>query len=231
MLDLNFVRDNLELVKRKMGERGFGDGMKGFEFLDATRRSALVDAEQLKARRNKVSEEIAGLMKHKQDAGARIAEMKILKEEIEGLDKKAESSEKEMRELLAGLPNVPHPSVPIGRRALDNQEIRRWGNPRQFEFTPQAHWDLGPRLGILDFERAAKIAGARFAVYSGIGARLERALANFMLDIHTREHGYKEILPPFIANSASLYGTGQLPKFAGDQFKLEGTDYWLIPTA
>jgi seryl-tRNA synthetase len=157
--------------------------------------------------------------------------MKILKEEIESLDQKAEGSEKEMRELLAGLPNVPHPSVPVGRRALDNQEIRRWGTPREFGFAPQAHWDLGPKLGILDFERAAKIAGARFAVYSGIGARLERALANFMLDIHTREHGYKEILPPFIVNSASLYGTGQLPKFAGDLFKLEGTDYWLIPTA
>jgi seryl-tRNA synthetase len=231
MLDLNFVRDNLELVKRKMGDRGFADGMRDFESLDATRRAALAEAEQRKARRNKVSDEIAGLMKRKHDASGRIAEMKILKEEIESLDKKAESSEKEMRELLAGLPNVPHASVPIGRRALDNQEIRRWGNPREFDFTPQAHWDLGPRLGILDFERAAKIAGARFAVYKGIGARLERALANFMLDIHTREHGYTEILPPFMVNSASLYGTGQLPKFAGDLFKLEGTDYWLIPTA
>jgi seryl-tRNA synthetase len=231
LLDLSFVRDNLELVKRKMVERGFGDGIKDFETLDATRRSALVEAEERKARRNKVSDEIAHLKKQKQDASERIAEMKILKEEIESLDQKAEGSEKIMRDLLAGLPNVPHSSVPVGRRALDNLEIRRWGQPREFDFPPQAHWDLGPRLGILDFERAAKIAGARFAVYNGIGARLERALANFMLDIHTREHGYKEILPPFIVNSASLYGTGQLPKFAGDLFKLEGTDYWLIPTA
>ncbi|HEV2351660.1 MAG TPA: serine--tRNA ligase [Terriglobia bacterium] len=231
MLDLNFVRDNLELVKRKMAERGLKDAMKDFESLDATRRAALAEAEQRKAKRNKVSDEIAALMKQKQDASARIAEMKILKEEIEDFDKKAESSEKDLRELLAGLPNVPHASVPIGRQTQDNQEVRRWGDPRKFDFTPKAHWDLGPELGILDFERAAKIAGARFAIYTGIGARLERALANFMLDIHTREHGYTEILPPFIVNSASLYGTGQLPKFAGDQFKLEGTDYWLIPTA
>jgi seryl-tRNA synthetase len=231
MLDLNFVRDNLELVKRKMAERGLNEAMKDFESLDATRRAALGEAEQRKARRNKVSEEIACLMKQKQDASARIAEMKILKEEIEGFDKKAESSEKDLRELLAGLPNVPHESVPIGRSAQDNQEVRRWGDPRKFDFEPKAHWDLGPELGILDFERAAKIAGARFAVYRGVGAKLERALANFMLDLHTREHGYTEILPPFVVNSASLFGTGQLPKFAGDLFKLEGTDYWLIPTA
>jgi len=231
MLDLNFVRDNLDLVKRKMAERGLNDAMKDFESFDATRRAALGEAEQRKARRNKVSEEIAGLMKQKQDASARIAEMKILKEEIEGFDKKAESSEKDLRELLAGIPNVPHESVPVGRSAQDNQEVRRWGDPRKFDFEPKAHWDLGPELGILDFERAAKIAGARFAVYNGVGAKLERALANFMLDLHTREHGYTEILPPFVVNFASLYGTGQLPKFAGDLFKLEGTDYWLIPTA
>jgi seryl-tRNA synthetase len=231
MLDLNFVRENLELVKRKMAERGLKDAMKDFESLDAVRRAALGEAEHRKARRNKVSEEIAGLMKQKQDASALISEMKILKEDIEGFDKQAESSEKDLRELLAGLPNVPHQSVPIGRSAQENQEVRKWGEPRKFDFTPKAHWDLGPELGILDFERAAKIAGARFAVYKGIGARLERALANFMLDVHTREHGYTEILPPFVVNSASLFGTGNLPKFAGDLFKLEGTDYWLIPTA
>lgn len=231
MLDLNFVRDNLELVKRKMRERGMADAMKDFESLDATRRTALAEAEQRKARRNKVSDEIAALKKQKQDASALIAEMKALKEEIEGYDAKAEQSDKQLRELLVGIPNVPHESVPAGRGPQDNQEIRRWGEPRQFDFEPKAHWDLGPELGILDFERAAKIAGARFAVYSGIGAKLERALANFMLDVHTREHGYTEVLPPFVVNSASLYGTGQLPKFAGDLFKLEGTDYWLIPTA
>jgi seryl-tRNA synthetase len=231
MLDLSFVRENLELVKRKMAERGLNNAMKDFESLDATRRAALAEAEQRKARRNKVSDEIAALMKQKQDASARIAEMKILKEEIESFDKNAESSEAALRELLAGLPNVPHPSVPVGRREVDNQEVRRWGDPPKFDFEPKAHWDLGPELGILDFERAAKIAGARFAVYVGVGAKLERALANFMLDIHTREHGYTEVLPPFMVNSASLFGTGNLPKFAGDLFKLEGTDYWLIPTA
>ncbi|MGD0695312.1 MAG: serine--tRNA ligase [Terriglobia bacterium] len=231
MLDLNFVRDNLELVKRKMRERGMADAMKDFESLDATRRTALARAEELKARRNKVSDEIAGLKKQKQDAGAQIAEMKVLKQEIEIYDAHAEVADKQLRELLVGIPNVPHESVPAGRGPEDNQEIRRWGEPRQFDFEPKAHWDLGPELGILDFERAAKIAGARFAVYSGIGAKLERALANFMLDVHTREHGYTEVLPPFVVNSASLYGTGQLPKFAGDLFKLEGTDYWLIPTA
>src|SRR5579862_587322 len=231
MLDLSFVRENLEFVKRKMAERGLKDAMKDFESLDATRRAALAEAEQRKARRNKVSDEIAALMKQKQEASTRIAEMKALKEEIESFDKKVESSEKDLRELLAGLPNIPHDSVPIGRGTPDNQEIRRWGDPRKFDFPPKAHWDLGPELGILDFECAAKIAGARFAVYSGMGAKLERALANFMLDIHTREHGYKEVLPPFVVNSASLYGTGNLPKFAGDLFKLEGTDYWLIPTA
>lgn len=231
MLDLNFVRDNLELVQRKMEERGLKDAMKDFESLDATRRTALGEAEQRKARRNKVSEEIAALMKQKQDASARIAEMKTLKDDIESFDKKAESSEKDLRELLAGLPNIPHESVPVGRSAQDNQEVRRWGDPRKFDFEPKAHWDLGPELGILDFERAAKISGARFAVYRGMGAKLERALANFMLDLHTREHGYTEILPPFVVNSASLFGTGNLPKFAGDLFKLEGTDYWLVPTA
>jgi len=231
MLDLNFVRDNLELVKRKMRERGMADAMKDFESLDATRRAALGEAEHRKARRNKVSDEIAVLKKNKQDASALIAEMKLLKEEIEGFDARATDSDKQLREMLVGIPNLPHGSVPVGRGPQDNQEIRRWGEPRKFDFEPKAHWDLGPELGILDFARAGKIAGARFAVYSGVGAKLERALANFMLDVHTREHGYTEVLPPFVVNSASLYGTAQLPKFAGDLFKLEGTDYWLIPTA
>lgn len=231
MLDLGFVRDNLDLVKQKMRERGLADAMKDFESFDVTRRAALAEAEHRKARRNKVSDEIAALKKQKQDASALIAEMKMLKAEIEEFDAKAEESEKHLRELLRGLPNLPHQTVPVGRGAQDNQEIRRWGEPRKFDFEPKAHWDLGPQLGILDFERAAKITGARFAVYSGLGAKLERALANFMLDVHTREHGYTEVLPPFVVNSASLFGTGNLPKFAADLFKLEGTDYWLIPTA
>jgi len=231
MLDLAFVRENLELVKQKMRERGLPDILENFENLDRERRKFLVEAESRKARRNKVSDQIAALKKQRQDASALIAEMKQLGQEIEELDAQAKAYDEELRNLLQNIPNIPHASVPVGRSAQDNREVRRWGELRQFDFEPKAHWDLGPALGILDLDRAAKIAGTRFAVYAGLGARLERALANFMLDIHTREHGYTEVLPPFIVNSASLYGTGNLPKFAEDLFKLEGTDYWLIPTA
>ncbi|HET7841388.1 MAG TPA: serine--tRNA ligase [Terriglobia bacterium] len=231
MLELGFVRDNLELVKRRMSDRGMPEILGDFEALDRERRNLLTEAERRKAHRNKVSDEIASLKKQKQDASALIAEMKTVGVEIAEFDEKAKALDDRLRELLRNIPNVPHESVPIGKSAQDNQEIRRWGEPRQFDFEPKAHWDLGPQLGILDFERAAKISGARFAVYSGVGAKLERALANFMLDVHTREHGYTEILPPFMVNSASLFGTGNLPKFAGDLFKLEGTDLWLIPTA
>jgi len=190
-----------------------------------------LEAETRKARRNKVSDEIAALKKAKQDASALIAEMKQVGTEIQEFDEQAKQYDEQLQELLRTIPNLPHASVPVGRGAEENQEVRRWGTPRDFDFEPKAHWDLGPALGILDFERARKITGARFAVYSGAGARLERALANFMLDVHTIEHGYTEILPPFIVNSSSLFGTGQLPKFKEDLFKLEGTDYWLIPTA
>ena len=231
MLDLSFVRDNLELVRQKMQERGLADILENLADIDGERRRFLVEAESRKARRNKVSDEIASLKKQKQDASPLIAEMKQLGAEIQELDAQAKTYDDQLRKLLANIPNIPHPSVPVGRGPEDNQEVRRWGEPRQFDFEPQAHWDLGPALGILDFDRAAKISGARFAVYTGVGAKLERALANFMLDIHTREHGYTEVLPPFIVNSESLYGTGNLPKFADDLFKLEGTDYWLIPTA
>ena len=231
MLDLSFVRDNLELVRQKMQERGLADMLENFADIDGERRRFLVEAESRKARRNKVSDEIAALKKQKQDASPLIAEMKQLGAEIQELDARAKTYDDQLRKLLSNIPNIPHPSVPVGRGSQDNQEVRRWGEPRQFDFEPQAHWDLGPALGILDFDRAAKISGARFAVYTGVGAKLERALANFMLDIHTREHGYTEVLPPFIVNSESLYGTGNLPKFADDLFKLEGTDYWLIPTA
>jgi seryl-tRNA synthetase len=231
MLDLNFVRDNLDLVKEKMRERGLADVLQDFESLDSERRRMLLEVEGRKARRNRVSDEIATLKKQKQDASALIAEIRQVGEEIAELDKQAKASDEALREVLRLVPNIPHSSVPVGHSAADNPEVRRWGTPRAFDFEPQAHWDLGPALGILDFERATKITGARFAVYSGVGARLERALANFMLDVHTREHGYTEILPPFVVNSASLFGTGQLPKFKEDLFKLEGTDYWLIPTA
>ena len=231
MLDLAFVRDKLDLVKQKMRERGLGSALEDFESVDRERRKFLVEAERGKARRNKASEEIAALKKQGQDASALIAEMRQLGDEIKQSDEKAKALDEQLRELLRNIPNVPHESVPLGTSSADNQEVRRWGEPRKFDFEPKAHWDLGPQLGILDFERAAKLTGARFAVYQGVGARLERALANFMLDVHTREHGYTEVLPPFVVNSASLFGTGQLPKFASDLFKLEGTDYWLIPTA
>jgi seryl-tRNA synthetase len=231
MLDLSFVRENLDLVKQKMRERGFAEILGDFETLDRERRKFLLEAESRKARRNKVSDEIAALKKQKQDASALIAEMKKLGGEIAEFDEKAKAYDEKLRDILRNIPNIPHADVPVGHSAADNREIRRWGEPRKFDFEPKAHWDLGPALGILDFERATKIAGARFAIYQGIGARLERALANFMLDVHTREHGYTEVLPPFIVNSASLFGTGNLPKFAADLFKLEGTDYWLIPTA
>jgi seryl-tRNA synthetase len=232
MLDLAFVRENLELVRQKMRERGMqADVLGGFGDLDRERRRFLAEAESRKARRNKASEQIAALKKQKQDASALIAEMKQVGAEIAEFDEKGKALDDQLREALRQIPNIPHSSVPAGRGAAENQEVRRWGEPRQFDFQPKAHWDLGLELGILDFDRAAKISGARFAVYYGMGAKLERALANFMLDVHTRQHDYTEVLPPFIVNSASLFGTGQLPKFAGDLFKLENSDYWLIPTA
>jgi seryl-tRNA synthetase len=231
MLDLSFVRDNLELVRQKMRERGFPDLLASFERLDKDRRRLLSSLDELKAVRNRVSDQIAELKKQKQDASLLIEQMRRLGAEVASQEREAKEKDELVRGILKEIPNLPHASVPVGTGPQDNLEVRRWGEPRQFDFEPQAHWDLGPALGILDFERAAKISGARFAVYTGLGAKLERALANFMLDIHTREHGYKEVLPPFIVNSESLYGTGNLPKFADDLFKLEGTDYWLIPTA
>ena len=232
MLELSFVRDNLEQVRRKMRERGMvADTLDNFEELDRERRRLLGEVERRKARRNKSSEQIAVLKKQKQDASALIQEMKLLGEEIKQFEEQVRQAEEKVRELLLEVPNMPHSSVPVGGGAHENKEVRRWGEPGKFDFEPKAHWDLGPSLGILDFERAAKIAGGRFAVYFGVGAKLERALANFMLDIHTGEHGCTEVLPPFLVNSASCYGTGNLPKFADDLFRLEGTDYWLIPTA
>ena len=231
MLELSFVRDNLEQVRRKMRERGMADTLDNFEELDRERRRLLGEVERRKAHRNKSSEQIAVLKKQKQDASALIQEMKLLGEEIKQFEQQVRQAEEKVRELLLEVPNMPHSSVPVGGGALENKEVRRWGEPEKFDFEPKAHWDLGPSLGILDFERAAKIAGGRFAVYFGVGAKLERALANFMLDIHTGEHGCTEVLPPFLVNSASCYGTGNLPKFADDLFRLEGTDYWLIPTA
>ncbi|MGH9407740.1 MAG: serine--tRNA ligase [Terriglobia bacterium] len=231
MLDLGFVRNNLDLVRQRLNDRGAPALLVDFESADRERRRLLSEVDALKARRNRVSDEVGALKRQQQDASALIEEMRQVGAQIAEIDQKAKAGDEKLRDILARIPNLPHESVPVGKDAGSNREIRRWGEPRTFDFEPKAHWELGPALGILDFDRAAKIAGARFAVYYGVGARLERALASFMLDVHTREHGYCEVLPPFIVNSASLFGTGQLPKFAAELFKLEGTDYWLIPTA
>ncbi len=232
MLELAYVREHLDRVRKSFRDRGLeGAGLDEFVVRDQERRDAITQVETLKAERNRASGEIGRLKKEGQDASALMAQMKETSARIKQLDKRAAELDKEMGDFLLTVPNLPHQSVPVGRSAADNAEVRRWGEPPKFDFEPKAHWDLGPALGILDFERASKIAGARFVLYSGLGARLERALANFMLDLHTRKHGYTEVLPPFIVNSTSLVGTAQLPKFAADLFKLEGTDYWLIPTA
>jgi seryl-tRNA synthetase len=235
MLDLNFVRENLSLVEEKLRQRGMDPAavLKDFREVDTQRRQAITEAETSKAQRNKASEEIAKLKKSGQDASAAMAQTKELREKISELEKTASDLDVRLRDILAGLPNLPHDSAPVGHSADDNVEVRRWGTPPKFDFTPKAHWDLGSELGILDLERAVKLTGARFAVYWDLGAKLERALANFMLDLHTREHGYTEVLPPYLVNSDSMYGTGQLPKFAADSFRVPHgeKDLWLIPTA
>jgi len=235
MLDLAFVRDNLSLVEEKLRQRGMdpAEVLKDFRQIDTQRRQLKTETEALKAHRNRASEDIAKLKKTGQDAGALIAETKDLREKIQGQEKAAEDYDNRLRQLLAAIPNIPHQSVPVGRASEENVEVRRWGTPPKFDFTPKPHWELGEQLGILDLGRAAKLSGARFAVYWDLGARLERALANFMLDLHTREHGYTEVLPPYLVNSDSMYGTGQLPKFAADLFRVPHGDkeLWLVPTA
>ena len=233
MLDLVFVRENLAAVEEMLRRRGQDPArvLGDFRAIDERRRSLITQAETMKAQRNKASEEIARLKKSGQDATGLMEKNKALREQGDAIEKQAGEAEQELRSILAGIPNVPHESVPAGHSAEENREVRRWGTPPQFSFTPKPHWELGEQLGVLDLERAAKLSGARFAVYWDLGAKLERALANFMLDLHTREHGYTEVLPPYMVNSQSMYGTGQLPKFAADLFKCEGHDLWLIPTA
>ena len=235
MLDLSFVRDNLPLVEEKLRQRGMdpGEVLKDFRAIDTERRQAITETETMKARRNRASEEIAPLKKSGQDATALIAETKELREKIQEREKLVTEYEERLQQLLAGIPNLPHESVPVGKSEADNIEVRQWGSQPTFDFTPKPHWELGEQLGVLDMERATKLTGARFAVYWDLGARLERALANFMLDLHTREHGYTEVLPPYLVNSDSMYGTGQLPKFASDLFRVPHgeRDLWLIPTA
>jgi seryl-tRNA synthetase len=231
MHDLSTFRTNLDAIAARLADRGFTLDLDSFRKLDSDRRAALTQSEQLKARIKAESQEIGKLRKAGEDTTARQAANRELDGQVAALDEQAKSLDEKFRELLAGVPNIPHESVPKGKSAEDNVEVRRVGTPPKFDFTPKPHWDLGPELGILDFERAAKITGARFAVYMGLGAKLERALINFMLDVHTKEHGYTEVLPPFMINSKSLYGTGQLPKFEADLFKIQGTDYYLAPTA
>ncbi len=249
MLDLGFVRANLELVEAKLRARGADPAalLGDFRALDLQRRQAITHAEQAKARRNELSQQIGALKKAGSDGAAAAAlmeETRALKEQLDNLDRGAAALDEQLRQSLARVPNLTRDEVPVGASEADNLTVKTWGEPRKFDFTPKPHWELGEALGILDLERAVKLSGARFAVYMGAGARLERALIGFMLDLHTRQHGYKEVLPPFMVNSKSLFGTGNLPKFAEDLFRCSDADaaaasrgeymdndHWLIPTA
>jgi seryl-tRNA synthetase len=231
MHDLSYFREHLDVFAEMAKKRGANLDLEGFRALDKERRELITATEQLKAQRNKASDEIARLKKAKQNADALIAEMKQVSDRIKAADERIAQLDATQRELLLTIPNVPHASVPVGHSAADNVEVRRWGTPPKFAFPAKPHWEVGERAGILDLSAATKITGARFAVYKGWGARLERALANFFLDVHTREHGYTEILPPFLVNSASLLAAGQLPKFAADLFKIQDSDFWLTPTS
>jgi len=231
MLDIKFLRQNLDQVRRKLAERGQTIDLEQFSALDARRRNLLQEVETLRNERNTVSKEIGDRKKRKADAADLIARMGEVSARIKDLDATLEETESALEAIVMTIPNVPHASVVPGTSSEDNPVVRTWGDLPRFAFPPRPHWELGESLGILDFARGAKIAGARFTLYRGAGALLERAIINFMLDLHTGEHGYTEILPPFLANRESMTGTGQLPKFAEDLFKIEGLDYYLIPTA
>ena len=246
MLDLGYVREHLDVIEKMARDRGVTLDLAAFRELDAERRRRIFLNEQLKTHLNKVSQEIALLKRSltqlktndpSQVPGTeslieqKVFAMRGLSEQIKNEDKLIAELDERLRQFLLTIPNIPHASVPVGKSAADNVEVRRWGTPPKFDFAPKPHWEIGEGAGILDFEAAIKIAGSRFAVYKGLGARLERALANFFLDVHTREHGFTEVLPPFLVNTASLVGVGQLPKFAEDMFHVEGTDLWLTPTS
>ncbi|MDR3722014.1 MAG: serine--tRNA ligase [Candidatus Acidoferrales bacterium] len=231
MHDLGFVREHMDVIEKMARDRGVALDLAPFRELDAERRKIITSTERMKADRNKASEEIAARKKAGQDASEILARMKQVSEQIKADDESVAALDERMKYFLMTIPNIPHASVPVGHGAADNVEMRRSGAPPKFDFAPRPHWEIGERCGILDFEAAQKMTGARFAVYKGLGARMERAIANFFLDLHTREHGYTEILPPFLVNTAALTGVGQLPKFAADMFHLEGTDLWLTPTA
>jgi seryl-tRNA synthetase len=231
MLDVKLLRENLDGVKARLATRGAEINWDEFLAVDHERRDALADIEKLKEKKNRLSGEIGKLKKSGADAGALMGEAAEVSEAIRNSEKPLAEIEARFEAFMLSLPNLPNESVAIGKSAEDNKEIRRWGELPEFDFEPKNHWDIGEELGILDFVRAAKIAGARFVVYREAGARLERALINFMLDLHTKENGYKEILPPVLVNRASLIGTGQLPKFEEDLFRLAQGEYFLIPTA
>jgi seryl-tRNA synthetase len=231
MLDLKFIRSNLSKVKQMLADRGYDPDIDRFSRLDSQRREGLTALEELRHKRNSVSEEIAAMKRRGEDASAVIEEMKGVASRIKEMENDLAAGLEELEQLMLEIPNMPDESVPAGGGEEDNPVVRTFGEIREMDFEPKPHWELGENLGILDFACAAKLAGARFALYKGMGARLERALINFMLDVHTGEHGYIEVLPPFIVNSTSMTGTGQLPKFEEDLFKLQGTDYYLIPTA
>jgi len=251
MLDLGYVREHLDVIEKMARDRGVTVDLDGFRKIDAERRKIIHATETKKAERNKASEEIArlkasirgpgkagpvdmdarGVMELEGSLEARIGEMKIVSDEIKRNDARIGELDEALRQFLLTVPNIPHASVPVGYGAAENVEVRRWGAPPKFDFAAKPHWEIGEGAGIIDFEAAIKIAGSRFVVYKALGARLERAIANFFLDVHTRESGFTEILPPFLVNTQSLTGVGQLPKFAADMFHLEDTDLWLTPTA
>ena len=230
MLDIKYLRDNFAAAEKALATRGDDIDLSGFTDLDQRRRELLNEGEALKAEKNKVSA-LIGKTKDKSQVQDEIARMKEVSAQIKGLDEQLREAEEKFSELLMGVPNIPHEKTPIGASEDDNVEVRTWGEKPSFNFAPKAHWDIGENLGILDFERGGKLSGARFCLYLGAGARLERALINFMLDLHTGEHGYTETLPPFLVNRASMTGTGQLPKFENDLFHTEDVDLFLIPTA
>jgi seryl-tRNA synthetase len=231
MLEAKYIREHIDEVREKLGLRGQAVNLDQFTSIDGERRKALQEWERLRALQKKVSDEVSLRKREGRDAADLIAEMKKVSQDLKSLDEVVGIKEKALQDLLLTLPNLPHSSVPRGKDSEDNVEVRRWGEIPSFDFEPKPHWDLGEDLGILDFKGGAKITGARFTLYWDLGAKLERALINFMLDLHTREHGYREVLPPFMVNRTTMTGTGQLPKFEEELFKIEGTDYFLIPTA
>jgi seryl-tRNA synthetase len=231
MLDAKYIREHIDEVRERLGLRGQAISLDQFVLIDGERRKAIQEWERLRALQKKVSDEVSKRKKEEQDASELISEMKKVSQEMKDLDAIVQEKEKALQDFLLMVPNLPHESVPKGTDSSENTEVRRWGEIPKFDFEPKPHWDLGEELGILDFKCGAKIAGARFTLYWDLGAKLERALINFMLDLHTREHGYCEVLPPFMVNRVTMTGTGQLPKFEEELFKVEGTDYFLIPTA